>query len=414
MLAGEHGPAVAMAMRILTTMARVYGAERLLEIESAHIDGCLYHGDSGIEFAQRLVDGGAQVVVPTTLNVGAVDLLHPEQFQGAAEQAEKAELLMAAYVKMGCQPIYTCTPYQVNQRPAFGAQIAWAESNAIVFANSVLGARTHRYGDFIDICAALTGRAPEFGLHLTENRAGQYLFQLKDLPEKLLKSDVLYPVLGYLIGEKAGSLIPVIDGLPPSTTEDQLKALGAAGASSGALAMFHAVGITPEAPSLEAATQGQEPERRLEVDLATLKGTLGKLATVPDGRIDVVALGSPHFSLPEFSTLRTLIRDRKPNPSVEFVVCTNRFVLEALRKHGWLGEIKAAGIQIVVDTCVVVAPLIRAQQGVLMTNSGKFAHYSPGNIGLQTIFGSLEECVRSAELGYVWRDPGLWDSEDER
>src|SRR5690606_9721341 len=219
------------------TMARVYGAPRLLDIESAHIDGCLYHGYSGLEFARRLVDGGAQVRVPTTLNVGAVDLLHPEHFRGSEETGRHATELMAAYEAMGCLPIWTCAPYQTTQRPAFGAQIAWAESNAIVFANSVLGARTNRYGDFIDICAALTGRAPAVGLHLAENRRGQLLFDLGGIPERLLGEDVLFPVLGYLLGARSGSKIPVITGLLPETTEAQRAAPGAAAASSGAVAL---------------------------------------------------------------------------------------------------------------------------------------------------------------------------------
>ncbi len=182
MLNGEFGDAAKMAMRILTTMANVYGAAELLDIESAHIDGCLYHGQSGLDFAERLVAGGAQVRVPTTLNVGAIDLMHPDQFQGTADLAHRATRLMAAYQQMGCAPIWTCAPYQAMHRPALGTQIAWAESNAIVFANSVLGARTNRYGDFIDICAALTGRAPAVGLHLPANRRGQIVFHLDNIP----------------------------------------------------------------------------------------------------------------------------------------------------------------------------------------------------------------------------------------
>ncbi|MCA9971256.1 MAG: aconitase X catalytic domain-containing protein, partial [Anaerolineales bacterium] len=300
MLAGEHGAAAQMGMRILATMARVMGAPRLLDISSAHIDGCLYHGDSGIEFAQRLVDGGARVVVPTTLNVGAIDLLHPEEFQGTADRAARARRLMQLYEQMGCRPVFTCAPYQAAQRPPLGAQIAWAESNAIVFANSVLGARTNRYGDFIDICAAITGRAPATGLHLTPNRRGQLLYRLVDLPERLLREDVLFPVLGYLVGARSGTKIPVIDGLPPETTEDQLKALGAAAASSGAVALFHAVGVTPEAATLAEACQGAAPEATIDVTLADLRATRRHLSTAPDGRIAVVALGSPHFSLAEF------------------------------------------------------------------------------------------------------------------
>ncbi len=408
MLDGELGGAAQMAMRIMITMAGVYGATHLLDIESAHVDGCLYHGYSGLEFAQRLVDGGARVSVPTTLNVGAIDLLHPEYFQGTDELARHARQLMQAYERMGCRPIFTCAPYQATQRPAFGTQIAWAESNAIVFANSVLGARTNRYGDFIDICAAITGRAPEIGLHLTGNRRGQILFQLVDIPPRLLREDVLFPVLGYLIGARTGSKIPVIEGLLPETTEDQLKALGASTASSGAVALFHAIGVTPEAATFQEAFQHQAPEQVIPVTLADLQATLEQLGTVPDGKIDVVALGSPHFSLDEFALLMPLLEQHLPHLDVEFIVCTQRLALEALQKRGWLAQLRAAGVHVVVDTCVVVTPIVRARQGVLMTNSGKFAYYTPGNIGLQVVFGGLEECVRSASLGSVWRDKGLW------
>jgi predicted aconitase/predicted aconitase with swiveling domain len=336
-------------------------------------------------------------------------LLHPEHFRGTAELARRARALMQAYEAMGCRPLWTCAPYQAAQRPPIGSQIAWAESNAIVFANSVLGARTNRYGDFIDICAALTGRAPAVGLHLLENRRGQLLFRLNAIPERLRQADVFYPVLGYYLGMKAGTRIPVIDGLPTTTGEDQLKALGAAAASSGAVALFHAVGVTPEAPTLEDAFQGSPPEAVMEVTTADLHDALGRLSTATDGPINVVALGSPHFSPEEFAQLLPLLERYPPHPSVEFIVCTNRLVLATLNKRGWLAKLKAANVQVVVDTCVVVTPIVRAQEGVLMTNSGKFAHYSPGNIGLQVVFGSLEECVRSAALGRVWRDEALWE-----
>jgi predicted aconitase len=408
MLAGDYGPATQMAMRILVTMADVYGAPHLLDIESAHIDGCLYHGYSGLEFANKLVKGGAKVCVPTTLNVGAIDLLHPEHFQGSSQLANRATQLMAAYQGMGCQPTWTCAPYQSTQRPALGSQIAWAESNAIVFANSVLGARTNRYGDFIDICAAITGRAPAVGLHQKENRYGQILLRLVDIPERLLREDVFYPVLGYYLGATSGTRIAVIEGLPPDTTEDQLKALGAAAASSGTVALFHALGVTPEAKTFKDAFGSKRPEEIIQVQLSDLRGMLAHLSTVPDGPIDVVALGSPHFSVAEFEQLLHLLEKHPPHPSMEFIACTNRLVLAVLQKRGWLPSLQETGIRIVVDTCVVVTPIVKARNGVLMTNSGKFAYYAPGNIGFQVIFGSLEECVRSASRGEVWRDQGLW------
>lgn len=415
MLSGDHGEAAAVAMRILVAMAGVYGADRLLDIEGAHIDGCLYHGDSGVDFAELLVAGGARVRVPTTLNVGGLDLLHPEEFAGTAERRAKALRLMECYEGMGCRTIWTCAPYQTTPRPSFGQQVAWAESNAIVFANSVLGARTHRYGDFIDICAAITGRAPAVGLHLEENRRGQVVFDFRSLPRSLRSASWLLPAIGYLVGERCANRVPVLLGLE-NADEDGLKALGAAAASSGAVALFHAVGITPEAPTLEAALGGGEAEEWIEVTAADLRAGLRRLSTAasPAGggknlRIDVVALGSPHFSPREFAELLPMIRRHPPAANVEFVVCTNRVSLDFLERGGDLERLRDLGVRVVVDTCVVVAPILRTPSGgVLMTNSGKFAHYAPGNVGFDVVFGSLSECVRSAHAGHLRRDPELW------
>ncbi len=418
MLSGDHGEAAATAMRILVTMAGICGARRLLDIEGAHIDGCLYHGDSGVDFAEMLVAGGARVRVPTTLNVGGLDLLHPEEFAGTPERRAKALRLMECYEEMGCRTIWTCAPYQATPRPEFGQQVAWAESNAIVFANSVLGARTHRYGDFIDICAAITGRAPAVGLHLEENRRGQVVFDLRSLPRSLTAASWLLPAIGYLVGERCANRVPVLLGLERAD-EDGLKALGAAAASSGAVALFHAVGITPEAPTLEAALGGRDAEEWIEVTAADLRAGLRRLSTAagaaePDGgandlRIDVVALGSPHFSPREFAELVPMIERHPPAVTVEFVVCTNRISLDFLERRGALDRLRELGVRVVVDTCVVVAPILRTPAGgILMTNSGKFAHYAPGNVGFDVVFGSLSECVRSAHAGRLRRDPELW------
>ena len=409
LLNGDRGAAAQIAMRILVTMAHVYGATEFLDITSAHIDGCLYHGYSGLAFAEKLVAGGGQVVVPTTLNVGAMDLLHPEHFRGETQFGHYATRLMHAYITMNCQPIFTCAPYQALHRPALGTPIAWAESNAIVFANSVLGARTNRYGDFIDICAALTGRAPATGLHLTPNRRGQILFQLTDIPPELLDDDVLFPVLGYLIGARSQNKIPVIAGLSPETSEDQLKALGAAAASSGSVALFHALGLTPEAPTLSVACQGQPPEQIISITLADLRRVRDDLSTVDRGRVNVVALGSPHFSLAEFAQLLPQITAYPPHPEVEFIVCTHRLVLAQLEKRGWLAQLRDLKVQVVVDTCVVVTPIVKTKSGILMTNSGKFAHYTPGNIGLQVVYGNLADCVLSAHTAQIERHGVLWD-----
>lgn len=270
-LDGTHGPAVQMAMSILVRMAGVYEADHLIDIQAAHIDSTLYMGDATLEYAERLAGFGAKVVVPTTLNVSGVDEQHWQEWPVPPDWAGKAQRQMMAYQSMGAIPTWTCAPYQTEYRPNFGDQIAWGESNAIAFANSVIGARTERYPDLLDICAAITGRVPAAGLHMKENRAGQFLMRLVDVPIELQAADTFYPVLGTLMGKLAGDRIPVIEGLQVTPNEDQLKSLGAAGASSGAVALFHIVGLTPEASTLEEAFHGRVPEEIHEITMEELR-----------------------------------------------------------------------------------------------------------------------------------------------
>jgi predicted aconitase len=405
-LAGNNGEGARMAMSLVARMAEISGAPSLIDISSAHIDGCLYHGKVGLEFAQRLVDGGARVVVPTTLNVGALDLLHPELYRGDPDTEASARHLMDLYVQMGCRPTWTCAPYQSEPRPGFGDQIAWAESNAIVFANSVIGARTDRYGDFLDICAAITGRVPFSGLHMTENRRARIGFRVDAIGDSLLVEDAFYPLLGLVVGARSGSLVPVIEGLPSDVAEDRLKALGAAAASSGSVALFHAVGITPEADTLEEATQGQELDEVVDVTPRMIATARASLITATDDHLSAVSIGTPHFSVEEFRDLLPLLHGSQAR--VDFYISTSRAVLEEIERLGWLGPIREAGATIVVDTCTYVTPIIGHHGGVVMTNSAKWAYYAPGNLGVDVVFGSMEECARSAMLGRVWTDESLW------
>ena len=405
LLAGDAGPAARLAMRIVVRMAGILGARELVEITSSHIDGCLYHGDGGVEFAERLTGLEAAVSVPTTLNVGALDLLNPARVRADARRREMALRLMRAYEAMGCRPTWTCAPYQAGHRPALGDHVAWGESNAVAFANSVLGARTNRYGDFMDICCALAGRAPRTGLHLDEHRRATVLVRTGAVDEGLKRRDVFYPVLGSWLGAVAGDRVAAVDGLPRSVTEDQLKAMGAAAASSGAVGLFHVVGVTPEAPDLEAATGGGPLREVIDLRSDELGAARDRLSTAGAGRIDAVAVGSPHFSLSEFERLEALL---PPRFAVPFYVCTGRAEHQALQARGRLAPLEAAGVEIVVDTCVVVTPILPPKDGVLMTNSGKFAHYTPSNTGYGVVYGSLEDCVKSARSGRVERDEGLW------
>ncbi len=401
-LDGVLGPAQAFAFEILAGFAASVGAEGFIDIEGSHIDGCLYHGRVSLDFVERLVTLGGRVAVPTTLNVGSIDLIHPEIMRMTAAEQTPLARLMRAHEDLGCMPSFTCAPYQTMFRPRFGQQIAWGESNAIVFANSVIGARTNRYGDFIDLCCAITGRAPAYGLHLAENRRGRVLFQLDGFAEGLFDLDALYVGIGLLIGHAAGDRVPVIASLPPPPGEDHLKALGAAAASSGAVGLFHAVGITPEAPTREDALQGMPPDETIVVRPDDIREILAHLSTVPRGTpITAVCLGTPHFSRAEWERLVPLIRNAEPRRGIPIYVNTARETYDGLLRDGLVDGLDAFGLRIVTDTCTYLTAILERLDGAVMTNSGKWAHYAPANLGVDVGFGSMEDCIASAAAGRI-------------
>jgi predicted aconitase len=408
MLAGELGEATRLAMRILMRIAPLFDASSLLPVTRAHIDGCIYEGDAGVEFAERLVAGGGRVAVPTSLNVISLDRARWRSHGLDAGYASKADRLAQAYLAMGAKPSFTCAPYQTEHAPVFGEQIAWAESNAVAYANSVIGARTNRYGDYLDISCALTGRVPAAGLHLDENRIATLQINLIDVPEALQTRDDFFPVLGYLIGTIAGDGVPVVTGMNCQPSDDQLKALAAAVATTGAVALFHLVGITPEAPSLEAITRTKQVIRRIDVHVEDLRAARKTLTTASDGRVDVVAFGSPHCSLAECQELARLVLGQRVSDGVKVFITTSRGVREVLARTGDLGILERFGAMVTADTCIVVAPLIPNGARVLMTNSAKYAHYGPGILGVDSVFGSTEDCVASAIAGRVIVDDSAW------
>ncbi|MGH9390726.1 MAG: aconitase X, partial [Vicinamibacteria bacterium] len=343
LLGGDLGPAGRMAMSILVRMAGVVGAQEMLDITRAHIDATIYVGDAGLEFAERLASLGGRVAVPSTVNVSGLDEHHWKEWSVPADWAEKAHRQMLAYQNMGTIPIWTCAPYQTEHRPKLGEQIAWGESNAIAFANSVLGAKTERYPDYLDIAAAIAGRVPAVGLHLEENRGGQLVLDLKAIPEAIASRDDFYPVLGHFVGKLAVERIPVLSNLKARPTEDQLKALGAAASSSGSVALFHIVGVTPEAPTLEAALHGRSPEETVEVGLDDLKAARGELQTATGEELDLVVRGSPHFSFEEIKRLAPLLEGRERHPRVIFLVTTSRIMRELAASAGLLRTLEAFG-----------------------------------------------------------------------
>jgi predicted aconitase len=408
MLDGGHGPAAQLAMSILVRMADVYGATDLMDISQAHIDSTIYLGDATLEFAERLASLGARVAVPTSLNVSGVDECDWKDWAVAPEWAAKAARQMLAYERMGAVPMWTCAPYQTHMRPVFGQQIAWGESNAIAFANSVIGARTERYPDLLDICCAITGRVPAIGLHLTEARAGHMLLRLDGVPRALQQDEQFFAVLGHLVGTLAGDRIPVIEGIVVQPAEDHLKAFAAAAASSGRVALFHMVGVTPEAPSADAAFQGRAPEQTIDITTAALRAARRELTTADGRELDMVILGSPHFSLAEFSQLAPLVEGKRTHPRVKFLVTSSRLMKERAAETGVLAAVVAFGAQITLDTCILASPMLPPEIRTLMTNSAKYAYYAPSLLNTRVTFGSLADCVRSAIEGRVVRDESVW------
>lgn len=404
-LAGKLGKAMQFAMQTVVTAAHIDQVDTLIDISFAHIDACFYNGRAHLDFVNYMLDNGARLAVPTWTNNGMIALndLSIRDPEASREMAE-ARQLMQAYVKLGCNPVWTCAPYQLPERPRLGDHIVGSESNAVSFYNSVIGARTNKYGDYLDVCAALTGRVPFSKLHRDEARAAQLVFDVGKLPPQMLQNDLFYHLLGHIIGRRCGHRVPAIVGLARSCSEDDLKAISAAGSSSGSLALFHAVGLTPEAENLEAASQGASLEQVIELQIADLQQARFELGMNSDRPLAGIALGTPHFSVTEFERLVTLLAGRSIHPELICYLTTSRHILQQVQQRGWIESLSGSGIKIITDTCTYFSPAVNGLQGKIMTNSAKWAYYAPGMLPVEAVIGSLAECVESAVNGEVVLD----------
>jgi hypothetical protein len=405
-LDGGAGEGMRLSMALVVRMGELFGADRLLPVTQAHIDACLYTNDAGLEFAERLAALGTRVRVPTTLNVTARDIRRWQAFRVPPDFAEKSRRLEAAYLALGCLPTWTCAPYEQGLVPRFGEHVAWGESNAVAYANTVIGARTNRYADFLDVACAVAGRAPAFGLHLDGPRRGQVLVVLDDVPPALREHPGLFPVLGYHVGALAGERVPVIEGLPPAVRATDLKAFCAAGASSGVLALAHVVGVTPEAPTRDAAFGGTSPRETLVVTMADLRAARERLSFGPLDGIDLVKVGCPHLSLADALELAERVKGRRVRNDLQFWVSTSRAVAHHLADSGHLVVLEASGVRILTDTCAMTTRIDGWGFTHMLTNSAKQAHYAAAG-GLEVTLASLEDCVAHA-LGDVALEDGLW------
>lgn len=402
MLSGESGDAAQLAMEVICTMASGQGARALTDVTRAHIDGCIYASPANLRFARAMADMGARVRIPTTMNAISVDHGHWRKQGVPPNFGLPAQRLADAYVEMGAQPSFTCAPYLLQDAPAFGESIGWSESNAVIYANSVLGARTVKHPDFLDLFIALTGRAPLSGVYLAAERAPRRVISV-DLPDG--HDDALWPMLGWLAGQYAPDRIPLLTGLEDTApTEDDLKGLCAAFGTTSAAPMLHVAGITPE------ADMGTAP------DADTARITRKDLVRVweqfntGDGQVDLVAFGSPHFSLAECRALDGLLAGGQTHPQTSVIVTVGQHVLDAARTEGIVERLEKAGVRVVPDICwcSITEPVFPPTARVLMTNSGKYAHYAPGLSGRQVRFGSLAECAETARTGQARADLPTW------
>lgn len=392
-LDGDQGQAVALAMDVVCAVAASQGAKRLVDVSRGHIDACILAHPANLVFADRMAGMGARVAIPTTMNAISVDRENWTEHDLPPGFGEAASQLADAYVRMGARPTFTCAPYLADDAPRFGENIGWSESNAVIFANSVLGARTAKHPDFLDLFVALTARAPETGVYVPENRRPRMVIEV-ELPRD--HDDALWPLVGWVAGRLAPDRVPVLTGLEPAAPRrDDLRAMCAAFGTTSAAPLLHVAGVTPEgglAPAPDAA--------RVRMTVADLAAAWERFNSGP-GNVDLVALGSPHLSLEETRRFAALMSGEARHPDTSVIVTLGRDILSKAQSEGLVARLEASGVRLIPDLCwcSIIEPVFPSGARTLMTNSGKYAHYAPGLSGRNVRFGSLSDCASAAKTG---------------
>lgn len=380
MLNGENGEAEKQSMEILVALGKIYGAKRMIPVSSCQIAGVSYKtiGDAGLEYLQDLVSKGARVRVPSFLNPAGMDRAQWEAMKVPVQFAKKQIEILDAYSKMGISQTCTCAPYFIGIRPKIGEHIAWAESSAVSFANSVLGARTNREGGPSALASAICGVTPEYGLHLDENRIADIVVNI----DFELKSTADFGALGSAVGKIVKRKIPAFTGIT-FATEEQLKVLGASMAATGSVALFYIENVTPEYKVSDDAEKISFSKTELDTEHRTLD--------TGHPKPNLVTIGCPHASLEEIKQIAKMVEEKKP--TCEFWVCTSRKLKDEAVKLGYLEPIEKAGGRIVADTCMVVCPLEQMGYTITGTNSGKACKYLPNLCNQRVAFGDLEDIL---------------------
>lgn len=385
MLSGEKGEFLERMFRLLVRLGDIYGADKMIPVGSVQVAGVSFKsiGMPGLEFLEDYAKKGAKVKVLTLLNPAGMDLENWKELGFPEDFAEKQIRIMNAFKEMGIVVTSTCTPYLAGNLPRFGEHIAWSESSAVSFSNSVIGARTNREGGPSALAAALCGLTPNYGLHLDENRCPNVVVNVN----AELQHNADFGALGSFVGKIVKDKIPYFTGIKNANT-DQLKALGAAMAASGAVALYHVDNLTPEAHLMD--IKGLES---VEVGEKELKETYSQLNTGKNP--DIVILGCPHASLREISALAEKIKGKKLKKPLW--ICTSRVMKECANRMGYTEIIENAGGKIVADTCMVVSPIEEMGYNTTGVNSGKAANYLPGFCKQKVVFKNVDELIKVIE-----------------
>ena len=394
MLAGEQGRGTQKAMEILLTLGKIYDAKKMIPVSSVQIAGVSYDnlGDAGLFLLNEFAEGGAKARVLATLNPAGMDVENWETLGIDADFAKKQQEVLIAFARMGVVTTCTCTPYLSGNVPHFGEDIAWAESSAVCYANSVLGARTNREGGPSALAAALTGRTPAYGFHLMENRRPDLLVDVKGFSIEVdsLNASYWFGVLGKVIGQKIQTLgkrsVPYIRGIASASVES-LKAFSASIATYGGVTLFHMEGITPEAALFSI------PEASIQITGEDVEAEIASLDLAPVEDVDFVSLGCPHLSIREIARIAQLLEGKKVTK--EFWLTTSRPNKQIADMMGYSAIIEASGAKIAADTCCVVAP-IRGRFHVMATDSAKACYYAFAKNKFNTVFKPFDEIVRLA------------------
>ncbi|MEK9557947.1 MAG: aconitase family protein [Alphaproteobacteria bacterium] len=394
MLDGADGPVTAMAMDIICRLAVMQGADRLVDVTRGHIDGCILAHDANLRFAEAMAAKGARIRIPTTINAISVDRRNWRQ-QGVDDAfGSRASRLADSYVDMGAVPSFTCAPYLLSDPPKAGECIGWSESNAVIYANSVLGARTLKIPDYLDLFVAMTGRAPYCGTYADSGRQAQRIVELTAIPADV--DDGFWPLLGWVLGKLSPDRIPLLRGLEGLRVDDDaMKAICAAFGSTSGAPMLHIAGHTPEAAMPSAPDSDIIP-----LDQKVLADAWRQLNS-GGAEIDLVAIGSPHISLTELHLLDTAFNGRQRHADVKLIVTIGRNVLDIARQDGVAARLEACGVTLYSDLCwcSITQPLFPPDTKTLMTNSGKYAHYATGLSGCRVRLGGIAACVEAAVSG---------------